>query len=95
MFTSYSIRCRDEKSDEMANDFFLVTRQEVNDGYFNHGVASRCAVHGGTSDTNEDLCGERRVVDAHVELKELVLGCSTDALAGQIHAVSHVNDVIH
>ena len=38
--------------------------------------------------------GQGRVVDAHVELEELVLGFAGDTLAGEVDAMPHVKEVI-
>ena len=51
--------------------------------------------HGGTGGIDQDLRGEGRVVDLHVELKHLVVRLAADAFAHKVHAMSHIVQGIH
>lgn len=79
----------------MGYEVFAVAGEEVDDGHFNHGVAAGLLAHGGAGHADEYLTGEGGVVDAHIELEKLVLGGAAHALAGEVDAMSHVDDFVH
>ena len=58
---------------QMGNQFFAIAVQKIDHGDFNHGVTTRLLLHGSTCRTYQHLSGEGWVVDAHVELEQLVL----------------------
>ena len=72
-----------------------VAIQQVDERYFNHCVATGCLTHCGTCTTHKNLGCERGIVDAHVELEQLVLCHSRNTLACEIHTMSHVKQVVH
>ena len=74
----------------MANEFFLVAWEHIDDRDFNHGVGSWLLLHGCTCHVDEDLCGEGRVVDFHVEFEQLIVSLATDTLANEVHAMADV-----
>ena len=78
----------------MCNQLFAVAGQHVDDRDFNHGVASRALLHGSTGHVDQHLSRQCRVVDVHVEFEQLVLRLAGNAFAGQVHAVSHVFQVV-
>lgn len=71
------------------------TGQHVDDRQFNHGVATGLLTHGGTSHIDQYLSSERRVVDAHIEFKTLVLSLSTYTFAHKMYAMTHIANSIH
>ena len=66
---------------EVADDFLAVAREIVDDGDFNHGVCTGLLTHGSASHIDEHLRCEGRIVDAHVELEELIVRLAAHALA--------------
>ena len=79
---------------QVADELFAITWEHVEDGEFDHGVAARLLAEGCTSDIDQHLGGEGRVVDAHVELEALVLRLAADTLADEVDAVAHVTYLI-
>ena len=79
----------------MADEVFAVAGEEVDDGDFNHRVGSGGETHGGACDTDKELCGERGVVDGHVEFETLVLGLAGNAFANHVDTVAHILDIIN
>ena len=79
----------------MSDVLLAVAGQEGDDGPSDQVVATRLLTQGGTGGADEHLAGERGVVDAHIELEELVLRGAAHTLAGQVHAVAHVDDFVH
>lgn len=80
---------------QMADQLFALSWEEVNDRHFHQGVAAWLLAHGGAGRANEHLAGEGGVVDLHVEREELVLRLSAHALSREMNAVSHVNHVVN
>jgi len=78
----------------MLDEVSTVARQHVDDGNLNHGVAGRLQAHRGTSNVDQYLTCEGRIVDLHVELQALVLGLSADTLAHEVHTVAHIANVV-
>ena len=66
---------------KMRDELFAVAFEIVNHWNLNHGVATRLLAHRGTGNVDKYLTGEGWVVDAHVELKALVLCLTAYALA--------------
>ena len=66
---------------KMRDELLAVAFEIVNHWNLNHGVATRLLAHRGTGNVDKYLTGEGRVVDAHVELKALVLCLTAYALA--------------
>ena len=54
---------------QVADPFFAVAREKINYGNFNHRVTSRLLTHGSAGNTNQNLCCQGRVIDAHIEFK--------------------------
>ena len=79
----------------MGNQFFVLARKQVDDRYFYHRVATGLLFHRGTGHANQYLSRQRRIVDMHVELEQLVLGFSGYAFACQVDAVSHVQQLVY
>ena len=79
----------------MGNQFFALARKQVDDRYFYHRVATGLLFHRGTGHANQYLSRQRRIVDMHVELEQLVLGFSGYAFACQVDAVSHVQQLVY
>ena len=69
-------------------------RAKVDDGHFNHRVATRTLLHRGTGGTHQHLTGEGRIVDAHVKLEQLILRRSAHTLARKVHTVTHVDNLV-
>ena len=63
-------------SHQVCYQLLAVAVEHIDDGNLDHGVRTRLLAHGSASHVHEHLTGERRVIDAHVELEELVL-CNT------------------
>ena len=80
---------------QMGNKFLAVAGQEVDDGNLDHRVTTWLLAHGGAGHTNENLAREGGIVDAHIELEELVLGAAAHALAGEIDPVAHIDHIVH
>ena len=57
----------------MSDPLFAVARKEVDDGDFYHGVAPRLLLHGSACHAHKYLCSQCRIVDAHIELEQLIL----------------------
>ena len=81
--------------DKVRNNLLAVARQEVDDGNFYHRIATRLLAHGSAGHTDEDLTREGGIVNAHIELEELILGAAAHALASEIDAVAHINHIVH
>ena len=79
----------------MGNQFFALARKQVDDRYFYHRVATGLLFHRGTGHANQYLSRQRRIVDMHVELEQLVLGLSGYAFACQVDTVSHVQQLVY
>ena len=62
-----------DRSHQTANPLVAVAREQVNDGNLYHRVASRLLTHGSSGHADKHLSCEGGIVDAHVELEELVL----------------------
>ena len=78
----------------MTDERFAVAGKQVDYGDFNHRVGAGLLAHRSASHADKDLCSQRRVVDAHIELKSLILRCSRHAFAHHINAVAHVFYVV-
>ena len=68
--------------------------EHVDDGNLYHRVGTGLLAHGGAGYIDQYLTGEGGIVDAHVELEELVLGGARYALASEVHAVAHILEVV-
>ena len=79
---------------QMFDEVGAVAWEHVDDGNLDHRVAGRLEAHGGTSDIDQNLTGEGRIVDLHVELQTLVLGLTADALADEVDTMTHVANII-
>ena len=79
----------------MSDPLFAVARKEVDYRNFYHCVTSRLLFHGSACHAHQYLCGQCGVVDTHIEFEQLVLGFAGYALAGQVHAVSHVEQSVY
>ena len=79
---------------QVCNMLFPITVQQVNERNLNHCVATGSLAHCGTCTAHKNLGCERRIVYAHIELEQLVLCCARNALAGEVHAMSHVEQVV-
>ena len=79
----------------MSNPLFTVARQEVDDRDFHHRVAAGLLTHGSTCHAHQHLCSQCGIIDAHIELEELVLRLAGDTLPCQVHAMSHIEQCIH
>ena len=69
--------------------------QQVDEWYLNHSVATWSLAHCCACAAHKNLSCKRRVVDSHIELEQLVLCHSRNALAGEVHAVTHVKQVVN
>ena len=78
----------------MGHELFAVTGEKVDDRDFDHGIGSGLQAHGSAGSADEYLCGQSRVVDAHAELKALVLSAARHSFACHVHSVAHVLDLI-
>ena len=78
----------------MLDEVGTVARQHVDDGNLNHRVAGGLQAHRGTSNVDQYLTCEVRIVDLHVELEALVLRLSADTLAHEVHTVTHITNVV-
>ena len=58
---------------EVPDEVFPFAVQQVCRRNFDEGIASRLLAHSGTGGRNHDLCCQCRVVDVHVEFKQLIL----------------------
>jgi hypothetical protein len=79
----------------MCYQLLTVTMEHIDDGNFYHRIGAGLLTHGGAGCIDKHLTGEGRVVDAHVELEELVLGNARYTLAREVHTVTHILEVIH
>ena len=80
---------------QMPNPLLAVARKEVDDRNLDHRIATRLLAHGGTCHAHQDLCREGGIVDAHVELEELVLRLAGHALAGEVHDGAEVSGLTY
>ena len=78
----------------MTDKFLTTAGKHVDNRNLNHCVASWLLAHRSAGYVNENLSGECRVVDAHVELHALVLCLSAYALANKVYTVSHVANLV-
>ena len=58
---------------KVSNQGFAVAFEIVNHGNLNHGVGTRLLLHRSASHIDEHLSCERRVIDFHVKLKQLIV----------------------
>ena len=79
----------------MLDEVGAVAWQHINDGNLNHGVAARLQTHRSTSHINQYLTRQGGVVNLHVEFQTLVLGLTADALADEVHTVTHIAYVVN
>ena len=71
----------DQILNKMRDELLAVAFEIVNHWNLNHSVAAGLLAHRGTSHVDKHLAGEGGVVDAHVELKALVLRLAAHSLA--------------
>ena len=74
---------------------FPISIQQVNKRNFNHCITTWLLTHCRTRTTDKNLGSERRVIDSHVELEQLVLGCTRNTLACEVDTVAHIKEVIY
>ena len=79
---------------QMFDEVGAVAWEHVDDGNLDHRVAGGLEAHRGASDIDQNLTGEGRIVDLHVELQTLVLGLTADALADEVDTMTHVANII-
>ena len=80
---------------QVCNMLLPVTAQQVDERNFNHCVATWSLAHCGTCTANKHLGCQRGVVDAHIELEQLILCCTRNTLAGEVHAVTHIKQIVN
>ena len=80
---------------QVADEVLLVAWEHVDDRDFNHGVGSWLLLHGCTCHVDEDLCGEGRVVDFHVEFEQLIVSLATDTLANKVNSMTNIVEGIN
>ena len=80
---------------KMRDELLAVAFEIVNHWNLNHGVATGLLAHRGASHVDKYLTGEGGVVDAHVELKALVLCLTANTLANQIYTVTHITHIVN
>ncbi len=73
---------------------FPVAVEQVNERNLNHCIATRLLAHCGTRAAHKHLGCERGIVYSHIELEQLVLCCTRDALACEVDTVPHIKQVI-
>ena len=69
--------------------------QQINHRNLNHGVASRLLTHGSTGTAYHYLSGQSRIVDAHIELEQLIMSRTTHPLAHKVHTMRHIIKCLH
>ena len=80
---------------ECCNDFLTSAWEHVDHWNLWHGVATWLQTEGCASHVNQNLSGEGRVVDAHVELEALVLSLAGYTLANEVHTMTHILYIIY
>ena len=80
---------------QMCYMLLSIAIQQVDERDFNHCVATGGLTHCGTCTAHKNLGCERGVVYSHIELEQLVLCHSRHALACEVHAVTHVEEVVN
>ena len=85
----------DKRLYQVSDPLFAVARKEVDDGDFYHGVAPRLLLHGSACHAHNYLCSQCRIVDAHIELEQLILRFTGNSLASQIYTVSHIEQCVY
>ena len=76
--------------DQLGDEGLAVAGAEIHGRDFRQGVATGGQSHAGASGTYHDLSGQSRVVNAHLELEDLVLRGARYTLALHVNAVAHV-----
>ena len=79
----------------MPDKFFPVAVKHIDHWNFDERVAARLLAYGGTGGRYHDLCRQGRVVDVHVEFKQLVLRFTGYPFPGEVHAVPHVEQCVY
>ena len=79
----------------MADYLFAVAWKIVDDRNLNHRVGTGLLLHRGTGSIDEHLSSEGRIVNFHVELKELIVRLSAHALTNEVHAMTDIVQGIH
>ena len=79
----------------MCDYLLTVAGKIVNDRNLNHCIGSGLLLHAGTGCIDHHLGCEGWIVDAHVELEELVVCGSTHTLTHQIDTMAHIIEIGH
>ena len=79
----------------MCNVLFPIAVEKVDERNLNHCVATWLLAHCGACTADKNLRCERGVIDAHIKLEQLVLRCTRNTLTGEVHAVTHIKQVIN
>ena len=79
---------------KVSDKVFSVAIEKVDHRYLNHGVATGLLTHRRARRTDKHLTGQCRVVDTHIELKQLILSLARNALASHIDTVAHILEFV-
>ena len=88
------MNCSHGELDKGFDQCFGIAGKEIDGGKFDHGLGTEVTTgfeaESGTGTGDEDLTGERRVVDGHIKLKTLVMGVAGNAVTDKVDTMSDV-----